>query len=57
MRVVTFVGRVNGWNGTLEEIGLKRETLELWRKGREKGREEIVVDMAIVYEIVIQRLN
>jgi hypothetical protein len=40
---------VSDWNEMREEIGLKRETLELWRLiGREKGSEEeivVVVDM------------
>lgn len=41
-----FVGEENDWNGMEEESGLKRETLELWRRGGEKGREEMVVDIA-----------
>ena len=33
------------WDGIEEEGGLKRVTLEFWRSGREKGREEMVVDI------------
>jgi len=33
------------WDGLGEEGGLKRVTLEFWRRGREKGREEMVVDI------------
>lgn len=33
------------WDGTEWEGGLKRETLELWEREREKGREEMVVDI------------
>lgn len=47
-RVLTLVEKVSDWNLMREEIGLKRETLELWRIGREKGREDMVVDMANV---------
>lgn len=53
--MITSAGRVNDWNGMLEEIELKRETLELWRRGKEKGREEIVVDMAIGYNTKTSR--
>lgn len=40
-RALTIVERV--CKGMRGESGLKRETLELWRRGREKGREEVVV--------------
>jgi hypothetical protein len=49
--VLTFVDKVSDWNEMREEIGLKKETLELWRLiGREKGSEEeiVVVDMDMV---------
>ena len=41
-----FLGKVtDDWDGLGEEGGLKRVTLEFWRRGREKGREEMVVDI------------